>query len=46
MDLFLRGFLGLGWSADKEDAEEDMEDRIDMEDWLECLSCSISDKAD
>ena len=48
VDLFWRGLRGLcwrGWSADREEAEEDKEERIDIEDSLECFSCSISDKA-
>ena len=45
VDLFLRGLIGRGWSADREEADEDKEERIDIEDWLECFSCSISDKA-
>ena len=40
----MRGFRG--WSADIDEAEEDKDERIDMEDWLECFSCSISDRAD
>ena len=32
VDLFLRDLLGLGWSEDKEAAEEDKEERIDIED--------------
>ena len=34
-----------GWSADMDDAEEDKDESIDIEDWLECFSFSISDKA-
>ena len=28
-----------------DEAEEDKEERMDMDDWFECFSCSISDKA-
>ena len=41
----LRGRGWRGWSADREEAEDDREERRDMEDWLEFLSCSISERA-
>ena len=44
--LFFRCFLGRGWSDDREEAEEDKDERIEIEDWLECFSFSISDNAD
>ena len=32
VDLFLRGLIGRGWSADMDDAEDDKEERIDIDD--------------